>query len=205
MTKGKARDRAEISLTRVLSDFFADPDEGLLNKLLGQGKAKAVLYALEHGEDLFQDPLTGAYDRRLLEDLWLKETMRSQRHGHAFAGILLDLDGLKEINDRRGYQGKHGYEAGDRALQNLASTILSEVREGVDSVIRYGGDEFLIFLPETNIIGARHFMDRLAEVLPKDLGVSFGVAEWEGGSFYKFLEQVNKELHQQKKTKGVGR
>jgi diguanylate cyclase (GGDEF)-like protein len=87
------------------------------------------------------DPLTGLGNRRSLdEDLEVLHA-RSQRYGRRFALAMCDIDRFKAYNDT------HGHQAGDQALRAVAATIAQELRGG-DSVYRYGGEEFLLILPE---------------------------------------------------------
>jgi diguanylate cyclase (GGDEF)-like protein len=87
------------------------------------------------------DPLTGLGNRRSLdEDLEVLHA-RSQRYGRRFAVAMCDIDRFKAYNDT------HGHQAGDQALRAVAATIAQELRGG-DSVYRYGGEEFLLILPE---------------------------------------------------------
>jgi diguanylate cyclase (GGDEF)-like protein len=92
-----------------------------------------------------RDPLTGAFNRRHLNAGLLDvEIARARRHGLPLTLIMCDLDGFKGINDT------HGHQAGDTLLQDFAGMLLSMTRDGVDTVVRYGGEEFLLILPETN-------------------------------------------------------
>jgi diguanylate cyclase (GGDEF)-like protein len=89
------------------------------------------------------DALTGLANRRQA-DLWLRrEVERSQRYGHPFAVLMLDLDHFKRINDR------FGHAAGDRVLADLGRALATMVR-ATDAVARWGGEEFLVLLPETD-------------------------------------------------------
>lgn len=100
------------------------------------------------------DPLTGcasldALDRRLTE-----EFERARRYGLSFSVVLLDIEGLAQVNER------YGMEAGDRTLADLGAILQREIR-GPDFVARYGGDEFALVLPETSLEGARRSIDRV--------------------------------------------
>jgi diguanylate cyclase (GGDEF)-like protein len=88
------------------------------------------------------DSLTGALNRRAMEEAALRETARSTRYGHGLCMIVLDVDNFKQLNDTR------GHAAGDRALQALVSQVQPMLR-GNDLLARTGGEEFTILLPDT--------------------------------------------------------
>jgi len=120
------------------------------------------------------DPLTGLANYRRLADALEAEIKRSQRTERPFAVVLLDLDGLKKINDR------YGHLVGSMALRRVAETLLGSCRE-VDTAARFGGDEFALVLPETGEEAAWRVARRIAERVAGDgeepaLTVSFGVA-----------------------------
>ncbi|MES2129786.1 MAG: GGDEF domain-containing protein [Pseudomonadota bacterium] len=103
-----------------------------------------------------RDHLTGCYNRRHLHDKLLeREITRAQRYGLSLTVIMCDLDHFKEINDH------HGHYAGDAVLCAFARLFQSMTREGIDSVVRYGGEEFLLILPATDIVGATLLAERL--------------------------------------------
>jgi len=120
------------------------------------------------------DPLTGLANYRRLLNAFDAETKRSERTGRSFALLLLDLNGLKKINDT------HGYLVGSRALCRLAYNLRLQCRT-IDTAARHGGDEFAVILPETEAEGARSLARRVAERLAHDdeeppLSFCFGVA-----------------------------
>jgi len=120
------------------------------------------------------DPLTGLANYRQLLEVLESEIHRSARTGRPFAVLLLDLDGLKKINDA------HGHLVGSRALCRLANVLLAHCRT-VDTAARYGGDEFAVVLPETEAEPARQVVRRISERLANDgekplLSVSVGLA-----------------------------
>lgn len=99
-------------------------------------------------EDLLEelsvtDPLTGLANRRRLRAAFADENARAQRYGTPLALLLIDLDNLKEINDR------HGHASGDRALQLVADSLRASCR-GTDLVARLGGDEFVVLAVNTS-------------------------------------------------------
>lgn len=100
------------------------------------------------------DPLTGLYNRRSGEQRLGEEINRATRHGRPLTLLLLDLDGLKKINDQFG----HG--AGDLALRNSAERLQRAIR-GSDQAVRLGGDEFMVILPECKSEEVRHVLGRL--------------------------------------------
>jgi diguanylate cyclase (GGDEF)-like protein len=99
------------------------------------------------------DPLTGVYVRRFLEQSLLREVRSAFRSRHHLAVLMMDLDGMKRINDTAGHL------AGDQALIILGKTLRQSVR-GSDVVGRYGGDEFTVILPQTDMDGARRVAER---------------------------------------------
>jgi diguanylate cyclase (GGDEF)-like protein len=93
-----------------------------------------------------RDPLTGAFNRRHLNSgLLEKEIERARRQGAWLTIIMCDLDDFKVLNDT------HGHQAGDALLQDFAHMLLSMTRPAIDTVVRYGGEEFLVILPDTNL------------------------------------------------------
>ncbi|MGB2864946.1 MAG: diguanylate cyclase [Sedimentisphaerales bacterium] len=100
------------------------------------------------------DALTGVGSRRLLEDKLEAECARSKRYKHPFSVAILDLDNFKTIND------VFGHATGDDALKKLAECMTSQKRVP-DILARYGGDEFVILMPETEASDALTFMERI--------------------------------------------
>jgi len=91
----------------------------------------------------YYDALTGIYNRRKFDDLMLSEFKRSKRYKRDLCGLFLDIDHFKKVNDT------YGHDVGDIVLQELAKTIQTHVRE-TDIFARWGGEEFIILLPETD-------------------------------------------------------
>ncbi len=145
------------------------------------------------------DSLTGlANHRRLFEELHA-EICRSQRTKREFSLVLLDLDGLKKINDR------YGHLAGDRALCRLAHILADCCRE-VDTAARQGGDEFSLVLPETGIAAATMVGHRICGLVTKDaeeprLSVSVGVVSYpkDADTIGTLLHAADKALYAMKR------
>lgn len=100
------------------------------------------------------DPLTGLFNRRQFFALADRELVRSRFMGYSLAVILMDLDYFKQINDT------HGHLVGDKVLMAVAHNIGAIIRE-TDLACRYGGDEFILLLPETELLAAKKVADRL--------------------------------------------
>jgi diguanylate cyclase (GGDEF)-like protein/PAS domain S-box-containing protein len=122
------------------------------------------------------DSLTGLANHRRLFEVLQAEICRSKRTEREFSLLLLDLDGLKEINDRLGHL------VGNRALCRLAQ-IMADCCRSVDTAARQGGDEFAVVLPEADVAVARLVARRVCDLLAKDieepaLSVSVGIASY---------------------------
>ncbi|MDP2662979.1 MAG: diguanylate cyclase [Dehalococcoidia bacterium] len=95
-------------------------------------------------QQAIRDPLTGLFNRRFMEESLDLELRRAQRKGSSLVVIMLDVDHFKLLNDT------HGHEAGDVALQALGGFLLTSIRDG-DIACRYGGEEFMLMLPEVTL------------------------------------------------------
>ena len=149
-----------------------------------------------------RDPLTGLANYRQLMLALEAEIRRSERTGRAFTVLLLDVDGLKRINDR------HGHLVGSRALCRLAEVLHMSCR-AVDTAARYGGDEFALVLPETDEAAARQVAHRMTERLRQDIEkpritASFGVAVFprDGATAEAILSGADGALYEMKAGAG---
>ncbi|MET3130595.1 diguanylate cyclase [Oxalobacteraceae bacterium GrIS 1.11] len=116
---------------------------------------------LQHMSELVrEDQLTGSLNRRGLDDVFERETARSDRRGTPLCIAMLDLDDFKRLNDT------YGHLAGDAALKHLVK-IVKETLRSMDVIARFGGEEFLILLPETTVEAAAQTMTRLQRELTK--------------------------------------
>jgi diguanylate cyclase (GGDEF)-like protein len=124
------------------------------------------------------DELTGLGNPRLLDERLGVEAARRARYGTPLTILVMDLDGLKQIND------KHGHLTGTAVLRAVGEAVRVEIRE-TDVAFRYGGDEFVVLLPHTGMADALAFSDRLLvhirKLRPCDVGVSvsIGVAAYD--------------------------
>ncbi|HRQ63460.1 MAG TPA: diguanylate cyclase [Xanthomonadaceae bacterium] len=127
------------------------------------------------------DRLTGLYNRICLDEKLSQEIKRARRYGSLISVVVLDIDSFKEVNDR------HGHLVGDRVLQRLGTVIAQSLRE-TDVGGRWGGEEFMLILPETQVEQAVRLAERIrlgfaSQVFAFDgedrvLTVSCGVAQY---------------------------
>nr|WP_205600852.1 sensor domain-containing diguanylate cyclase [Halomonas socia] len=115
-----------------------------------------------------RDFLTGCYNRRHIETLGQREVERAQRYASPLSALMLDLDAFKQVND------SHGHAAGDAALKRVAACLQQALRES-DLLGRFGGDEFLILLPEIGPDDAAATAGRLQRQVAELAGISISI------------------------------
>ncbi|MEW5904748.1 MAG: diguanylate cyclase [Pseudomonadota bacterium] len=151
--------------TRLIQASALRSHEELLQTKKQADEAEARIRQLEQelmqvSELVREDQLTGALNRRGLEETMERELKRADRNQTSLCVALLDIDNFKKLNDTLGHQ------AGDRALTHLSQVIKSALRPS-DAVGRYGGEEFVIVLPDTDLPAAVEAMQRLQRDLTK--------------------------------------
>jgi diguanylate cyclase len=151
--------------TRIIQSSAMRSHEELLAHKKQADEAEARIKELEHeleqvSELVREDQLTGALNRRGLDEIIGREIKRAERGQTAVSVALLDIDNFKQLNDALGHQ------AGDRALKHLTQVIKETLRPA-DSIGRYGGEEFLIVLPDTDLAAGIEAMQRLQRDLTK--------------------------------------
>lgn len=148
------------------------------------------------------DTLTGTYNRRALEDLSLREMARASRHNLPVSVIMADVDRFKRINDTLGHQ------VGDMVLASLAGTLTDNLRTQ-DVVVRYGGEEFLLLLPDTSLEQALKAAEKLRSTVSETTlyqkdnvkaTISLGVAQLrQGEGWQSLVSRADEALYQAKR------
>jgi two-component system cell cycle response regulator len=151
----------------------------------------------------YRDELTGTANRRFAMRQLHALLSRARRHEHALSVVLLDVDGFKALNDR------HGHAAGDEVLRGIAGRFSERVRTE-DVVARFGGEEFLVILPDTGATGAATAAEDLraavaAATFPAGrialrATVSAGWATWEGESLDRLVARADAGLYAAKEA-----
>jgi len=168
-------DKEELELWQNIADTM---DFGLASIRLHQERDALIrrLDTLAH-----TDSLTGVLNRYRGVELIEHEIFRAERYDHPFAIVFFDIDNFKTINDT------YGHEMGDRVLVQVTRTVEEALRK-TDTLVRWGGEEFLILLPETRLNDAVHLARKLRErienrqsAIPLPVTASFGVTEWSRG------------------------
>ncbi|HSV31354.1 MAG TPA: diguanylate cyclase [Atribacteraceae bacterium] len=191
---------------------FTEDDVHRLELLLGQTAEaiKRIRLQNELREQAIRDPLTGVYNRRYFTQTIEQEVSRAVRHKRLIAFLMIDVNRFKEINDRFGHQ------TGDRVLQAVGRLLAQQVREE-DIVVRYGGDEFLIVLPETDggevdtvkkrIGTAIARINETSKLIDFPVTLSLGCAYWNPGgseSIEEVLAWADQRMYGEKRKQGSG-
>ena len=169
------------------------------NDKLAQAMREVEAAMLIIQEQAIHDELTGLYNRRYLLAAIDTKVRRAARSSDVFCILLLDVDHFKRINDT------FGHLAGDQALTLLSKTISSKLRT-IDCFGRYGGEEFILLMPQTNLNGALLAAERMREVIATSkfelvqsdtsLSVSIGVAEFfDGESVEQIISRADLALY----------
>ncbi|NOI17119.1 GGDEF domain-containing protein [Vibrio coralliilyticus] len=162
------------------------------------GRLVATIY-----DTSIKDELTQLYNRRALEELLPKEIARSSRHKQPLSVLLLDIDHFKKVNDT------YGHQAGDRVLRTTGKLLILQTRKD-DLSFRYGGEEFLVLLPNTDVEKAVIVAEKLREaikrarMLPTNVDsctASFGVTQFNGEDDWQTaIERADQALYSAKEN-----
>jgi diguanylate cyclase (GGDEF)-like protein len=145
------------------------------------------------------DEKTGLYNNKFFETILDMETEKAKRGKQKLSIMMVDVDHFKKVNDT------YGHVKADEFLKRFADLMRKEVRKS-DVVARFGGEEFMILLPETSLEKAKKFADRLKKAIHSDavlkkykITVSGGITQYKKGDAKKrFKERVDKALYQAK-------
>jgi len=178
----------ELTLLQAIADYAAIAIE-----------KNYYLKALKHVASV--DSLTGLYNRRTFYRFFEKEIVRAKRNASTFCLIMLDIDKFKQINDNL------GHEAGDRVLLTIAD-ILKKVTRSSDMVCRFGGDEFLILLPNSDASDAEVLKGRIESELGQHnqqskvpISLSYGIHTASSKNAESAINFVDQQMYKQKNSK----
>ncbi|WP_213807520.1 GGDEF domain-containing protein [Granulicella sp. dw_53] len=187
LIKGAPSDFMQSNSVQAISMSMAVLSVSLLGIFFLIMVSGELTFAVQHLAS--HDPLTGALNRHGIESILTAELDRARRNKHPLSAVLIDLDRFKSINDTG------GHAAGDAALRTVAHGISSSLRS-YDLLGRYGGDEFLLLLPETSALHAVEVAERIRTLLTVSTAflepalrptVSMGVAETLSGDTVETL------------------
>ncbi|HEV2314721.1 MAG TPA: GGDEF domain-containing protein [Candidatus Acidoferrales bacterium] len=197
--------RGLVGLVLIFS-VYSIYQQSQINKIRGQladqmeSVAKVELLTEEVYKLAVLDPLTNLHNRRSGEQRLFEEIARSRRHARPLTILLLDLDDLKQCND------KFGHDAGDIMIRAFADCLKRAIR-GSDLAVRLGGDEFMVILPECRAEEVRHVLGRLEgleiECSGEKVSVSFacGWADYQPGeSAQELLKRADEALYTDKRS-----
>ncbi len=210
----------KIILSRSLLAIFYHVDKkvftkeniGICQLLLGHSfeSLKSIEFLKKLHDQAEKDSLTGAYNRRYFNTLIKKEMNRAKRYDYPIALIMADINRFKEINDRFGHQ------AGDDVLKETAKQINASIRKE-DTLIRYGGDEFLIVLPQADSSSIGYVTKRICQSVDGckspgsqidfSISLSIGIAIWkpsEKKDIEEILNIADLEMYKNKKLSQHG-
>ena len=200
------RARIRLDWNRYRLSIVSHPISFLGSVLVLAGLVMVILYAKsllnKLKERAYLDHLTRLYTRAFFFEEWLpKEINRQEREENGrITFIFIDLDNLKEINDRFSHQ------TGDEALKILAKAIKENIRR-TDAAVRYGGDEFLIALPSEGIDTAKKVIRRIRNSVRREkfktsISITAGITEWKvGEDIVKAIKEADRKMYEFKRKK----
>jgi len=211
LTASASVETAIQALRNGAFDYLTKPLSSLADFELVLTRALELRRLRKENARLFQevkrlavtDPLTCLFNRRKLEATLSIEMERAARYSRPLSMVMLDIDDMKSINDN------HGHPAGDEVLVIVADAIRKHIRR-VDVAARYGGDEFIIILPEAEWKEAEGVALRVVEQIQGTqfmgdrLSVSAGVVQWQKGihSEKAYVDSVDRAMYTAKRAGG---
>ena len=181
-------------------DYHENKDDYYVFSLTDITKLKEKSNLLEYQAS--HDKLTGLFNRNRFDEVYEKEIKRAKRYNNDLSLIIFDIDNFKMINDT------YGHQTGDEVLKEMARITISNVREQ-DIIVRWGGEEFLILLPQTNLLGAFTVANKIRTSIEANIfttnslniTASFGVTQLlENDDESSFIARSDKFLYEAKKT-----
>lgn len=193
-----------VLVRRELSEAYGERSIELAATLADQ--AATALALVRARAEAGTDPVTGCMNHRAMRRRLQEEVGRATRTGNPLSCLLIDLDNFKLVNDHQGHQ------AGDRVLREVGQALVGEFR-AFDRVARYGGDEFVVILPNATIdsaaAAASRALQRLRELPLEEpapgVGASIGVAQWQAPMGIDALLQACDAALLRSKRQGKGR
>ncbi|MFH1609190.1 MAG: diguanylate cyclase [Candidatus Bipolaricaulota bacterium] len=196
-----------VNIESAVLNRFRPEDEEFLSAVAAQLAVaiRSLRAQRELREIAIRDPLTGLYNRRFFGEILDRELERSRRYGHPVSILMMDLDHFRLVNDR------FGHRKGDEVLCQIAGVLLANVR-AVDMVFRYGGDEMVVLLPETNGQAAEAAA-RLRQAVRTwskttgfefEIGLSIGISTYDPRhprSATELLEEADQRMYQDKRSR----
>ena len=211
LTGSASVETAVEALRAGVYDYLTKPLESMTSFELALSRALERRYLVNENKRLFEeiqrlavtDSLTGLYNRHKLQDSLNTEVERAKRYNRPLSIIMVDMDELKVINDT------YGHAAGDEALKVVAKSIERSIRK-VDLGTRFGGDEFIVLLPEADSEVAASVAKRIRETIMEmefesgKLSVSMGVVQWHEGfdTPKDFVQAVDEAMYLAKRSEG---
>ncbi len=209
LTGSASVETAVLALRAGVYDYLTKPLDSMATFEMVLSRALERRRLIVENRRLFEevqrlavtDPLTELYNRHKLQDTLAIEIERAHRYQRPLSIIMVDVDELKVINDN------FGHKAGDEALKCVGSAIQRSVRK-VDLATRYGGDEFVLVLPEADCKEATAVAGRIAHEIDQanfesgNLAVSLGVAQWspQFKSIESFIDAVDNAMYKAKRS-----
>lgn len=169
-----------INLSSCRPEAYGEREKQILEYVANEISGAIINAYLYHRlqEEACLDPLTGLFNRRYFNERFYEEIQRRERYGGVFSVAVCDLDFFKLYNDL------YGHIAGDEILKEIGRIIKNSIRS-VDIPFRYGGDEFVILLPDTELEDALSVTERIRKNIEEEmkkrnisLTCSFGLASW---------------------------
>jgi len=185
----------EVGLRVAICDYFLNLNKGIENPILVE-----IRLFQETEKMAMVDGLTGLFNRRYFDVNLKKEMNRAVRYNKDMSIVLIDIDNFKIFNDT------HGHGFGDTLLKRLGA-LIKELSRTEDIICRYGGEEFVMILPETSSSGALCYGERLRETMKQDeffaeykVTISGGVAcfPYSGKTAELLLENADKSMYEAK-------